>query len=183
MVFRYDWGIQGIDIPVPPSREGICPFRQPLGWDRLRFGPLGLYDLRRRLGVHPSEPGVFQDYCARFLTANIAWFAGGASTENHHTSATSGFFPEFDAMRQSLPTGMVGNEAGKALNERVRYAVFDLVRDTALCNLQPLSFCFTGNSLGLYVWRHNYGATCRWNHCPGHTSRAPISLCFHILAT
>ncbi|KAJ7785381.1 hypothetical protein B0H14DRAFT_3506941 [Mycena olivaceomarginata] len=126
MVFRYDWGIQGIDIPVPPSREGMGPFRHPLGWDRLRFGPLGLYDLRRRLGVHPSEPGVFQDYRARFLTADIAWFAGGTSTDNHHTPATGGFFPEFDAMRKSLPTGMVGNEARKALNERVRHAVFDL---------------------------------------------------------
>ncbi|KAJ7860597.1 hypothetical protein B0H14DRAFT_3622342 [Mycena olivaceomarginata] len=124
MSFVHDWGIPGIDIPVPPTRVGLS--RDILTFRQLRFSPLGLYDLRRRLGVQPSEPGIFQRFRNRFLTSDIAWFAGGASTDSKHVPTTPGFFPEFTALRDSLPTGPVGNEARKALNERMQHAVFDL---------------------------------------------------------
>ncbi|KAJ7797722.1 hypothetical protein B0H13DRAFT_1934048 [Mycena leptocephala] len=124
MSFHYKWGLPGIDVPVPPICGGVGPLRVPLAWDRLRFGSLSLFDLRRRLGVHRTEPGIFQQYRNRFLTADIAWFAGGASTDGAHRSV--GFFPEFVTMRNTLPTGPMGNEARKLLNERMQYAVFDL---------------------------------------------------------
>ncbi|KAJ7841161.1 hypothetical protein B0H14DRAFT_3457588 [Mycena olivaceomarginata] len=124
MSFVHDWGIPGIDIPVPPARGS--PSRETLAFRNLRFSPLGLYDLRRRLGVYPGEPGVFQRFRNRFLTSDIAWFAGGASTDNKHVPPTPGFFPEFTTLRETLPTGPVGNEARKVLNERMQHAIFDL---------------------------------------------------------
>jgi hypothetical protein len=60
--------------------------------------------------------------------SDIAWFAGGASTDRNHHPTTPGFFPDFDAVHQALPTGTVGNDARKALSEQVMQAVFDLVR-------------------------------------------------------
>ncbi|KAJ7833793.1 hypothetical protein B0H14DRAFT_2591272 [Mycena olivaceomarginata] len=124
MPFVHDWGIPGIDIPVPPACVG--PSRDILAFRNLRFSPLGLYDLRRRLGVHPSEPGIFQRFRDRFLTSDMAWFAGGMSSDGKHAPTTPGFFPEFIALRDSLPAGTVGNEARKMLNERMQHAVFDL---------------------------------------------------------
>ncbi|KAJ6594080.1 hypothetical protein B0H19DRAFT_1093673 [Mycena capillaripes] len=124
MPFVHDWGIPGIDINVPPAREG--PFRDALSFRRLQFSPLGLYDLRRRLGAQPNEPGVFQRFQNRFLTSDIAWFAGGASTDGKHVPTTPGFFSEFFSLRDSLPTGPIGNEARRKLNEKMQHAIFDL---------------------------------------------------------
>ncbi|KAF8195268.1 hypothetical protein K438DRAFT_1760927 [Mycena galopus ATCC 62051] len=56
MAFRWDWGISSIRIPVPPTRDDLGPSLQPPGWHELKFSPIGLYDLRRRLGAHPNEP-------------------------------------------------------------------------------------------------------------------------------
>ncbi|KAJ7259984.1 hypothetical protein B0H12DRAFT_1069881 [Mycena haematopus] len=123
-MFVHDWGIPGINLPVPPARVG--PSRDVPPFKTLRFSPLGLYDLRRRLGAHPSEPGVFLRYRERFLTSDVAWFAGGASTDGKHVPATPGFFSDFATLRDSLPTGAVGNEARRMLNERMQHAVFDL---------------------------------------------------------
>ncbi|KAJ7192579.1 hypothetical protein GGX14DRAFT_594446 [Mycena pura] len=124
MPFVHNWGIPGINIPVPPARTGPAQDVPPLR--SLRFSPLGLYDLRRRLGVFPTEPGIFQRYRERFLTADIAWFAGGASTDGRHATTTPGFMTEFQDLRDSLPTGHVGSEGRRALNERIQHAIFDL---------------------------------------------------------
>ncbi|KAJ7812670.1 hypothetical protein B0H13DRAFT_1926042 [Mycena leptocephala] len=108
MVFEHDWGIAGVNIPVPPTRDGFGPFRLPPAYKKLR------------------EPGVFQRYRERFLTSDIAWFSAGASSDGRHVPHPPGFFPEFMALRESLPSGAVGNEARKALNEKLQHAVFDL---------------------------------------------------------
>ncbi|KAJ6521588.1 hypothetical protein B0H19DRAFT_1277664 [Mycena capillaripes] len=126
MVFHYNWGIPGINVPVPPTREGHGPFERPLMFKKLKFGPLGHYDLRRRLGVQPQEPGTFQRYRERFLTSDVAWFAACASTDGKHLPQPSGFFPEFMDLRNTLPVGSVGSEARKLLNERLQHVVFDL---------------------------------------------------------
>ncbi|KAJ7692022.1 hypothetical protein B0H14DRAFT_3531663 [Mycena olivaceomarginata] len=125
MAFEHDWGIPGINIPVPPTREGSGPFQRPLPFKRLIFGPLGLYDLRRRLGV-PQDPGVFERYRERFLTSDLAWFAAGKSADGMHIPQQAGFFPEFGALRDTLPTGPVGSEARRLLNDKMQLAVFDL---------------------------------------------------------
>jgi hypothetical protein len=131
MVFQHDWGIPGIDIPVPPTCDGSGPFEVPLPFKTLKFGPLGLYDLRRRLGV-PQQRGVFQRYRERFLASDIAWFSAGASIDGMHIPQPAGFSPEFVNLRNSLPTGTVGKEARKTLNERLQHTVFDLVRYTGI---------------------------------------------------
>ncbi|KAF8200636.1 hypothetical protein K438DRAFT_1966103 [Mycena galopus ATCC 62051] len=126
MVFAWNWGIAGLVIPVPAVRDGIGPSQIVPSWSRLKFSPIGVFDLCRRLGVHASEGGVFQRYRDRFLTSDIAWFAGGASTDGLHAPTQPGFFPDFDALRQTLPSGAAGNEARRALDDRMQHAVFDL---------------------------------------------------------
>ncbi|KAJ7175612.1 hypothetical protein C8R46DRAFT_1214082 [Mycena filopes] len=126
MVFNHNWGLPGIQIPPPPFREGRGPTTIPPAWQQLRFGPLGLYDLRRRLGVFSGEPGVFETYSDRFFASDIAWFAAGASTDGAHRIGQPGFHPEFNAIWQSLPSGRVGNEAKRALGGRIQQLLFDL---------------------------------------------------------
>ncbi|KAJ7088985.1 hypothetical protein C8R44DRAFT_892605 [Mycena epipterygia] len=124
--FVHNWGLPGIDIPVPLTRDGYGPSAVPIHWSHLKFSPIGLYDLRRRLGVLRRQPGVFQQFQQRFITSDIAWFAAGASTDGCHIPGHDSFFPEFDALRHSLPTGRVGSTARKDLNEQLETAVFDL---------------------------------------------------------
>ncbi|KAJ6617184.1 hypothetical protein B0H10DRAFT_2034436 [Mycena sp. CBHHK59/15] len=123
--FVHNWGLPSINIPPPPVREGYGPNIVPTPWATLRFGLLGLYDLRRHLGVLKLQPGVFLQNQSRFLASDIAWFAGGASTDGCHIP-DSGFFPEFDDVRETLPVGTVGSNARKDLNMRIQHVVFDL---------------------------------------------------------
>ncbi|KAJ6614644.1 hypothetical protein B0H10DRAFT_2221031 [Mycena sp. CBHHK59/15] len=124
--FIHDWGLPGINIRPPPVRDGYGPSVVPIAWENLKFGPLGLYDLWRRLGVFKREDGVFQNHRKQFLAADVAWFAGGASTDGNHIPAPDSYFHEFDDLRQMLPTGTIGNEARRALHERMQHVVFDL---------------------------------------------------------
>ncbi|KAJ6485995.1 hypothetical protein C8R45DRAFT_931017 [Mycena sanguinolenta] len=126
MVFHWDWGIPGLQIPVPPTRDDVGPALRPLAWRKIAFNPLGLYDLRRRLGVYPNELGVFQAHSDRFYTADIGWVSSGTSTDNSHSPKTDQFFPEFDALRNSLPIGPPGNQARRRLNEKLKTALFDM---------------------------------------------------------
>ncbi|KAJ7020929.1 hypothetical protein C8F04DRAFT_1274377 [Mycena alexandri] len=122
----YNWGLPGIDLNPPPLRDNQRLPPVPPSWPRLVFGPVGLYDLRRKLGVHAAEPGVFQRYRARFLTADIAWFAGGSSTDGLHRVGQQGFFPELQALRQPLATGDVGSAVRRELNDRMQGALWDM---------------------------------------------------------
>jgi hypothetical protein len=119
-------GLAGINISPPPVRNGYGPTVVPPPWPTLRFGLLGLYNLRRHLDVLKSKPNVFLTYQSRFFASDVAWFAGGASTDGRHIP-DSGFFPEFDDVRETLPTGPVGSDARKSLNQRIQHMVFDLV--------------------------------------------------------
>ncbi|KAJ7885044.1 hypothetical protein B0H14DRAFT_3431988 [Mycena olivaceomarginata] len=147
MSFYYNWDIPDVDVPVPPTLPGVGPLRVPIAWNRLKFGPLGLYVLRRHLGAYPHAPGLFQQYRNRFLTSDIAWFAGGLSTDGAHTPGGVGFFPEFNAMHNTLPAGPAGNEARRALNEQMQHAVFDMAT----------------------LWDHTFGGTTMVLHVDGTT--------------
>ncbi|KAK6996081.1 hypothetical protein R3P38DRAFT_2566108 [Favolaschia claudopus] len=125
MVFTHNWGVPGIDIQPPVSREGHAPSFVPLAWAALRFGPMGLYELRRRLGV-PQEAGIFQRFRQQFNNADVAWFSGGLSIDGKHIPVRPGFFTDFDDLRKALPSGVAGYEARKDLNAKLQLALFDM---------------------------------------------------------
>ncbi|KAJ6565112.1 hypothetical protein B0H10DRAFT_2200492 [Mycena sp. CBHHK59/15] len=76
---------------LPPVRDGYGLTSAPTSFPSLRFSPLGLYDLRRQLGVLKCQPTIFNANRARFLASDVAWFTGGKSTDGRHL--TNGFFP------------------------------------------------------------------------------------------
>ncbi|KAJ7758765.1 hypothetical protein B0H14DRAFT_2634618 [Mycena olivaceomarginata] len=92
---RFDWGIAGISIPIPYSRDGQPPGPIPQEWDRLFLSLLGAYDLRHKLGVLRQS---WEFSCAT-----------GASTDNKHKlDRNDTFFPELVALRDSLPLAKNG---------------------------------------------------------------------------
>ncbi|KAF7334098.1 hypothetical protein MVEN_02315600 [Mycena venus] len=76
-----------------------------------------------RLGV--SQPTLFLSFRDRFRAGDLAWFAAGKSEDGNHILTASTFFPEFETVRECLPTGMDGNEMRKALQEEIQRNVFD----------------------------------------------------------
>ena len=123
---HWNWGIP-VSIPEPPGAGA-----QPLGWQHLKFNQIGLFDIRRRIGVFASEPGVYDNHRARFDSADLAWFAAGLSTEVLHLAQTS-FAPEFHTLRQGMPTGQVGSQTRAAIRACIQRLTFDLVCATPLC--------------------------------------------------
>ncbi|KAF8874790.1 hypothetical protein BD779DRAFT_1678569 [Infundibulicybe gibba] len=87
-----------INISAPPGGDGPLP-----SWDQLKFNPLGIYNLRRRLGAFPTEPGIFTAYKSRFEAADVAWFAAGLSVDGKHELPKDSFHPLFIESRQDLP--------------------------------------------------------------------------------
>jgi hypothetical protein len=138
----YDWNApQHAILPTAPPSNGGYPALNPLPLHRLQFNPLGLYDLRRRIGVFASQPSLWNPYRRRWLSADLAWFVSGASEDNqHHPGAGDGFFPEFHALRDSLPPKHVAGDAGiiarKSFHEAIRKLIWDLVLLVPFC-------CFT----------------------------------------
>lgn len=99
----------------------------PLNWGKLKFNPVGLYDVRRLQGFLPAHPTVFKLYCDRFLAADIAWFAAGKHRDDLHDQRRDQFHPMYHDL---LSHGMTPQEKAerKALVERVQALTFDLVR-------------------------------------------------------
>ncbi|KAJ7027668.1 hypothetical protein C8F04DRAFT_1266772 [Mycena alexandri] len=114
--YVHNWAAPQIRQPPsqPPSHQGY-PARNPLPWHGLKFNPLGLFDLRRHLGIFPLTPTVWNTYRHRFLASDLSWLATGASEDNQHDPGAAGFFPEFYQLRNSLPS----NDAG--YQERTRF--------------------------------------------------------------
>ncbi|KAJ7241548.1 hypothetical protein C8J57DRAFT_1526694 [Mycena rebaudengoi] len=125
MVFVVDWGMPGVNIQPPPLRDGYMLTSTPQSWSQLQFTPIGLFDLRRNQGI-PRTPGVFQRYRTRWLASDLAWFAADLHKDGSHLRNTDTFFPEFEALRDSLPPGTAGSDARKGLNERIQNLTFDL---------------------------------------------------------
>lgn len=71
---------------------------------------IGLLDLRHRIGVFASEPGVYNNHRTQFNAADLAWFAAGLSTEVLHL-AKNALPPEFSTVRHGVPPGQVGSLA------------------------------------------------------------------------
>jgi hypothetical protein len=154
---RWNWGIP-VSILEPPGAG-----TQPLGWQQLRFNQIGLYDLRRRIGVFASEPGVYDNHRARFDSADLAWFAAGLSTEVLHLTQNA-FPPELQNLRQGMPTGPVGSQARAAIRARIQKLTFDLVRI-----ILTHSNAFLTDIIQAALWDRTFGGATLILHVEGAT--------------
>jgi hypothetical protein len=123
---HWNWGIP-VAISEPPGASA-----QPLAWDLLKFNQIGLFDVRRRIGVFATEPGVYDRHRAQFDAADLAWFAAGLSTDVLHLTQNA-FPPEFDVLRQGMPLGQAGSQARAAIRTRIQKLTFDLVCIIPVC--------------------------------------------------
>jgi len=96
-------------------------------WTALKFNPLGVYNLRRRLGALSREPGVFMRYKDRFLNSDISWFASGLHNDGQHTTSRDTFHPLFLTAREHTGVGEPANKLRNKLRDSVRDHVFDMV--------------------------------------------------------
>ncbi|KAJ6617482.1 hypothetical protein B0H10DRAFT_1948210 [Mycena sp. CBHHK59/15] len=122
----WNWGLPGIHVPHPPTDNSHDLSALPPPYEDLKFNPLGLYNLRRRLGVLASEPGIFNTYQQRFEDADIAWLASGASEDGTHAIGPSAFFPAFFALRASLPSDDQGRDHRKRFSDKIRRVLYNL---------------------------------------------------------
>jgi hypothetical protein len=111
-------------IHTAPSAGGPL-----LPWSELKFNPVGLCNLRNRLGLFPKEPGIFTRNQERFLASDIAWFAAGASDDDNHYVRPDTFHPLFNVCRENLPTGRQGNQLWTSFRQNLQQLTFDLVRN------------------------------------------------------
>ncbi|KAJ7716701.1 hypothetical protein B0H16DRAFT_1741035 [Mycena metata] len=123
-VSTFRWGVAGVSIPLPPSRQPIPV--QPVAWDNLTFTPGGAYDLRRHLGVTFDELGRFNRSRNKFEAADLAWLAAGASDDGRHSLPSEQFYPEFHDLYDSVPTGVSGQQARRDFSNSVRALIWDL---------------------------------------------------------
>jgi len=138
------------DIPCPPGGEGPLP-----SWADLKFNPLGLYNLRRRLGVLADEPGVFSQYKDAFLASDIAWFAAGASTDGTHALPTGFFHPSFEILRNHNPLGPPGQKIRTDVRKRIQNLTFDLVGRFLSLYCLFIEYFLIGNYVGSCIRRHH----------------------------
>ncbi|KAJ6530409.1 hypothetical protein DFH09DRAFT_1093638 [Mycena vulgaris] len=117
----FDWGVPGIPLAAPPSRNPLPAMPPPLG--DLQFTPSGAYNLRRHLGAKMES---FNCQRHRFIPSDISWLASGASEDRRHLGSPGVFFPEFFHLYESLPTGGVGQVARREWGDRIWRLLWDL---------------------------------------------------------
>lgn len=99
----------------------------PLAWLDLKFNPVGLYNLRKCLGMLSKEPGIFRRYQQAFMVSDLAWFAAGASEDKTHHVQLNTFHPLFRISRENMPTGSSGNKLHTGVHQHLCQLTFDLV--------------------------------------------------------
>jgi hypothetical protein len=99
----------------------------PLAWNSLAFHPLGLYDLRRRLGKLPKEPGIYNAYQDHFDYSDLAWFAPGLAKSPSVETDRNSFHPEYLALRSALPKNSTATEHRTTLRKKTQALTFDCV--------------------------------------------------------
>lgn len=111
-----------------PSIQGASSASGPLiPWSELKFNPVGLCNLRNRLGLFPREQGIFVKHQERFLASDIAWFAAGASDDDNHHVKPETFHELFMICRENLPTGPLGHQLWTSFRQNLQQLTFDLV--------------------------------------------------------
>ncbi|KAJ7815433.1 hypothetical protein B0H14DRAFT_3745869 [Mycena olivaceomarginata] len=78
--------VGGAAAPPPPyvhrwNAPGITSLPHLWLSNRLQFNPLGLFDLRRHIGIFHQNPSIWNIYGHRFLSSDIAWFAAGKNSD------------------------------------------------------------------------------------------------------
>ena len=96
-------------------------------WSKLKFNPLGIYNLQHHIGVLAGEHGIFNRYQCQFDGANIAWFAAGCSQDNGHYIPADSFHPAFNIVQAHLPAGEEGGQWRKQLCSQLMDLLFDVV--------------------------------------------------------
>lgn len=119
----WNWGIP-VNIPAPDFYDD-----EPCELASLKFSPVGLYDLRRRIGVLTAEPGVYNQHQAQFDASDLAWFAALLSSSQALLAAGPAPYALqvhalFRDLRQLTPL----TQSQLELRGRVQDLTFDLVR-------------------------------------------------------
>lgn len=137
---------------------------EPLAWPSLAFHPLGLYDLRRRLGKLPKEPGIYDAYLDHFNYSDIAWFAHGLSKKSSVKTRHNQFHPEYLALRKDLPKDSTATEMRSTLCKQLQALIFDCVCHSLQFNIVMIvthSLILLGIPFGQNFWRDDSGCPCR----------------------
>jgi hypothetical protein len=165
------WGIPN-DMPVPPGGDGPVP-----PWTDLKFNPLGIYNLRRRLGALCQEPGVFMHHKDRFLSSDIAWFSGGLHNDGQHSTSRDTFHSLFHTARDNTGTG----EPATKLRNKLRDSVCDLMFDTVSFALF-LVMAYTQINIQATLWDRAYGGYTMVLHVDGTTPPKALATPEHLKA-
>ena len=110
------WGTS-VHIPAPLNAPD-----NPIPFERLKFNPIGLYDLQRRLGVLATSRGIFTQYQHNFLASDHACFAAGCHNNGNHDVPTGEFHPFFKIAREGST-----HEKRTSLRKRLVDLLFDVV--------------------------------------------------------
>ena len=110
-----------VAIPLPHNAGP-----SPLSWTSLAFHPLGLFNLRRRLGKPLLERELYKSLQAHFETADLAWFAAGLASQSCNIHQEE-FYPELIALRSNTEKDAKGTETRAALRKHVQDLMFDCV--------------------------------------------------------
>src|ERR1700742_325381 len=114
------------DIQHPPGVSAHIP-----SFSELRFNPVGIFNLRRRLECFQTEPHLLVEYKRHFRASDIAWLAAGMSTDGNHAMQPGMFHPAFSTCFN--PVNPVGDKYlehmawAKNLRGNIRELIFDLV--------------------------------------------------------
>ena len=114
-------------IPVniaPPAAGDATPITP---WKDLFFSPVGLYHLRRWLGVHEKHRNLFTSNQPRFRSADLAWFAGGVHKDGLHFHPINTFHDWFIRLHQATARNTVLKEERKGVLAELQELVFDTV--------------------------------------------------------
>lgn len=137
---------------TPPPNAG----QVPAAWGSLSFHPVGIYDLRRRLGTLSSEPGIFTAFRDRFDYADLAWFAPGLAKSSSDSLPPYKFYSEYLILRENVPWNAQGTDLRSTLRKRLQELLFDTVRCLLVLFIFVHNFSiFLGRALRQNIW---------WNH-------------------
>jgi len=115
------WGIH-VNLTAPPGTTEIVP-----PFADLRFDPIGIYNLRRRLGAFPRNAGVFAMYQRNFRLSDIAWFAAGLHQASVPNLGPDTLLPGFWDSRDGMGSDNVAKDTRKKCKDELRDGLFDLV--------------------------------------------------------
>lgn len=110
-----------IQIPVHAG-DTLTP------WSRLKFNPVGVFDLRRYQGALPAHPFLYSSNVHRFRAADVAWFASGTHTDGQHLYSPETFHAMHIEMWNDTKNSAATKAERKTLQEDLESVIWDAVR-------------------------------------------------------